>query len=411
MRLDLVVDNAGPTLNVTGSFTAFSATFGSFSTSQSVGFNGAHLTTNVVWKPGAGLQVSLDNSNFFDSVTATISGGNTSGSVYMRIKNNTAVGSGSGNLSGTTAGISAVNIPYTYTVNSGGTPTLTVTGTFSAFSSTPSVPSTAQTVTVSGSNLTADCPISAPTGFEVSLDGTNFAGSKNVVRSGSGLTGQPVTVWGRMAALSSSPSNGNMTFSSTGASSVTLAMTGTVTPGTPDDTITVKIRDSVHSEAAYTANNTNNWTPTGAVPSSLTSPNLKYKTGSQSPVSITISGLNDIFLNSGFGSSNTLGLPQQAFNASAYGTSTTLTLTLNNIPNGTWQFEILSATNSSFQAHYNEQIASGATSTTVDARDNTSSMPPLTITVTGNTATFTITGTGGNTFCILDYIRMRKINS
>lgn len=112
------------------------------------------------------------------------------------------------------------------------TPSLTVTGTFSAFTTTSGTPSTAQTVTVSGANLTAGCTVTAPTGFEVSLDNSSYGSSKSITQSGTGLASQPVTVYTRLAAADAAGSySGNVAFASAGATTQNVAASGTVSSG------------------------------------------------------------------------------------------------------------------------------------------------------------------------------------
>lgn len=111
-------------------------------------------------------------------------------------------------------------------------PTLAITGSMSAFSTTSGTPSTAQTVTVSGTNLTAGCTVTAPTGFEVSLDNSSYAGSKSISQSGTGLASQPVTVYTRLAAADAAGSySGNVSFASTGATTQTTPVSGSVSSG------------------------------------------------------------------------------------------------------------------------------------------------------------------------------------
>lgn len=113
-------------------------------------------------------------------------------------------------------------------------PTLSVTGTMSAFSTTTGTASAAQTVTVSGTNLTAGATITWPTGFEGSLNGTTYASTQNISLSGSNLAGQPVTVYTRLAAADAVGSySGNVAFTSTGAATQNVAVSGTVSSAGP----------------------------------------------------------------------------------------------------------------------------------------------------------------------------------
>ncbi len=84
----------------------------------------------------------------------------------------------------------------------------------------------AQTYTVSGTNLTADIIVTAPTGVELSTDGTDFSTSLDLPESGG--TVAATTVYARIAA---SPGivgsiSGNITDTSSGASEADVSVTG-----------------------------------------------------------------------------------------------------------------------------------------------------------------------------------------
>ena len=114
------------------------------------------------------------------------------------------------------------------------TPTLTVSTTsLTAFTYTESNgPSTAQNFTVSGSDLTADVTVTAPTNFEVcDTENGTYSSSMSITASG---TLAETTVYVRMAAgLSANTYSGDLTVASTDATSQTVALSGEVTPNTP----------------------------------------------------------------------------------------------------------------------------------------------------------------------------------
>ena len=98
--------------------------------------------------------------------------------------------------------------------------------TLSAFSTTAGTASAAQTFTVTGANLSADVTVTAPTGFEVATNGTDFAGSKILTQSGGSASG---TISVRIAAATAQGSpSGNVTLASTGATTANVAVSGTV---------------------------------------------------------------------------------------------------------------------------------------------------------------------------------------
>lgn len=120
-------------------------------------------------------------------------------------------------------------------------PTLsTSTSTLTNFTNTSGVASVSQNFTLSGTNLTASAVVSAPTGFEVSLNNSSFSSTVTAVQSGGTLTGQPVTIYVRVAAATPAGSpTGNVVITSTGASTRNVGVTATVSSGTATLSTTV----------------------------------------------------------------------------------------------------------------------------------------------------------------------------
>ena len=69
------------------------------------------------------------------------------------------------------------------------TPTITGAATASAFTTTYGTASTAQSFSISGSNLTADLVATAATGFEVSSDGSTYGNTATFTQSGGSASG------------------------------------------------------------------------------------------------------------------------------------------------------------------------------------------------------------------------------
>ena len=112
-----------------------------------------------------------------------------------------------------------------YTMPPPAGPTITVAGTpLSAFSSQPGVPSAAQTYTVSGSALTEDIVITAPTDFEISTDGSNYFSSRTLIQSG-GSVGT-TTIYVRFNRSTEGTSNGNVIHTSAAATTRNVAVSG-----------------------------------------------------------------------------------------------------------------------------------------------------------------------------------------
>jgi hypothetical protein len=106
-------------------------------------------------------------------------------------------------------------------------PTLSTTGTLSAFNTIVGTPSTSQSFTVSGANLSGNAAITAPTGFEVSSDDSTFGPTASLTPLGGVLTDAPVYV--RIAGSAAvGPVSGNISVAATGATTQNVAASGTV---------------------------------------------------------------------------------------------------------------------------------------------------------------------------------------
>ena len=103
---------------------------------------------------------------------------------------------------------------------------ITTISELTTFNSQPGVPSEYQTYTVSGSSLTADILINAPTGFEVSLDGLTFSPSLSLSQIDGVVN--PVTVAVRMVSSDPGPQSGLISHTSVGATQADVAVTGEV---------------------------------------------------------------------------------------------------------------------------------------------------------------------------------------
>jgi len=118
-------------------------------------------------------------------------------------------------------------------------PVISVTGTLSAFETVAGTASQYQSYSVSGTNLTADITVTAPSGFELSKTelGT-YTGSLTFSPTGGTVSAQSVYV--RIAASAPAGSvSGNITHTSTNATQVDLEVSGTVYKLEPSDHVTM----------------------------------------------------------------------------------------------------------------------------------------------------------------------------
>ncbi|WP_438972235.1 LamG-like jellyroll fold domain-containing protein, partial [Polaribacter sp.] len=132
------------------------------------------------------------------------------------------LGSGStGNVVVTTPGGEATS-SSTFTFNPG----ISVNATLNTFNSCLGSNSESQSFTASGSNLTGDILIAALSGYEFSTDDSNYSNTLTLAQTSG--TVSSTTVYVRLIGDSSGTPSGNITLSSTGATSQTIAVSGVV---------------------------------------------------------------------------------------------------------------------------------------------------------------------------------------
>ena len=102
------------------------------------------------------------------------------------------------------------------------TPTITGAATSSVFTTTYGTASSAQNFSVSGSNLTGNLVATAPAGFEVSSDGTNYGSTATFGQSGGSASGTLRVRLAATAAASGGYNSQNIVLASTGATSVNV---------------------------------------------------------------------------------------------------------------------------------------------------------------------------------------------
>jgi len=102
----------------------------------------------------------------------------------------------------------------------------TSVSTLEPFSTPLGSPSTPQTYTVSGGLLTNDILITAPTGFEISDDGTTYNNGVTLNQSGGSVTSR--TIYVRLTGAIEDDYSGNITHTSTGATQKDVAVSGKV---------------------------------------------------------------------------------------------------------------------------------------------------------------------------------------
>jgi Leucine rich repeat/Leucine Rich Repeat len=122
------------------------------------------------------------------------------------------------------------------TVNAAAPPTITtgsVTGTITACAGTASVSPAVQRFLVSGANLTTDIVATAPTGFEISINFRNGYGASVTLPQSNGSVATR-RLYVRSAAAATGTVSGNVSLTSTGATTINIPVTGTIIASSPD---------------------------------------------------------------------------------------------------------------------------------------------------------------------------------
>jgi hypothetical protein len=167
-----------PTLNTSTSvMNSFGdVTNGATSATQTYTLTATNLTSPVTVAIPAPFEVSKDGTTFSNSIEYTVAELTTSKTVRVRFKPATGInGTKFGTI--THSGFPNINVSVSGT-EIGNLSTLTATPTSLTFGTLNNgANSTAQTYTLTGTNLTADVTVTAPTNFQVSKDGITFSGN------------------------------------------------------------------------------------------------------------------------------------------------------------------------------------------------------------------------------------------
>lgn len=338
------LSNTG-TISVSGSITAFSSCSGIASSAQSTTVSGICLSNNINTAAPTGFEVSLDGSTWANSATITQNSGSASATLYVRMKALSSSPS-NGNITLSSTGANSVTIALSGTVNICTSVAATPTS-LSGFATCFGTASTHQTTSVSGSGLTANMVLTAPTGYEISLSsGSGFASTLTLTQSSG--TVAATTIYVRLSASAAAgAANGNITISSTGASDALVALSGTVN-AIPTVTITAPAAICTPSTvdltaAAVTAGSTASLTYTywtnSATTTSLTTPAAVTTSGTYYIQGTTAAGCSStssvlVTINDPI-TAVTLAVNQQPCGSSATG-SATVTLTGGIATNYAW---------------------------------------------------------------------------
>jgi len=205
------------------------------STTQTFSISGSNLTANISIAASTDYEISLSQaSGYTTPLTLTQSGGTVAATtIYVRLKAGLAAGNyNSEVITASSTGATNQTVTCSGSVSST-TPTISVNpATLTGFTYvTGSGPSATQTFSISGTNLTANISIAAPTNYEISLtQASGYTTPLTLTQTGGSVAA--TTVYVRLkAGLAAGDYNGELiTASSTGATNQTVTCSGTVTP-------------------------------------------------------------------------------------------------------------------------------------------------------------------------------------
>lgn len=250
LPLSAGLTGATPTISSVSSFTNFAPL-----TTQTYTIHGGQLSSDLVITPPANYQVSANGgTNWFDNASPLTlpqtSGVVAATTITVRL-NVGSPGNYSGDILHTSTGAPDVNIPVT----SQPPPSVDVTASLTPFSQVIGSPSDEQTYTISGADLTGDITITPPADYEVSADGTTWFTNDSplILAHSSGVIGV-TTIHVRLNASALGTHNGNIVHTTSDATDVTVAVTGsTVLPGPPEITITADLSSFTHTVGVASA--------------------------------------------------------------------------------------------------------------------------------------------------------------
>lgn len=238
------------------SISGFASNAGTASAAQNLEVSAVGLTADVTVTAPTGYEVSVDGGTTFGS-PKTITKANIDGktvTVQVRLAATAAEGAANGDLTIASTGATDKTVALSGLVAGANTPIISKNGSFTAFSNEAGTASASQSITVSGSKLTADITATAPTGFEISLDNTSFSSSVTLSQTGGNVSNVTVHVRVAAATAGGTPS-GNVSFTSTGATQLDVAVSATVTAPVPVKTIK-ELREAVNANGVPTTTGT-----------------------------------------------------------------------------------------------------------------------------------------------------------
>ncbi len=291
-----------PEITITGTLSNFSQVIGAPSSTQTYTVSGINLNEDIIITPPAGYEVSANGgTNWFNNsspLTLTSTSGVVGNTTITVRLNAASAASYTGNITHISAGAASQNVAVNGSA-ANPPPAISTTGTLSAFTQTIGAPSAMQTYTVSAINLTANVTVTPPAGYEISANaGANwFTNANPLVLTGTGGTLATTTITVRLNAGAAGNYNGNISHTSSGATTQNVAVSGSaVNP--PVITATANLASFAQTIGAASAPQTFTVQGSNLVAAVIITPPVNYEVslnnidwfGSSNPLSITTGG-------------------------------------------------------------------------------------------------------------------------
>ena len=214
--------------NAAGSSFALTATGSNFYPASVINWNGSARTTTYV--NATTLTTIITAAEIATAGTATVS-----------ITNPTPGG-------GTSSS-------QTFTINANVSPTIAVTSSLTNFVGEALSPSTSQSYTVAGSNLTNNIIVTASSNYQVSSDNASWSSAITINQSGGSVAS--TTVYVRLNAATSGTYSGTITHTSTGAGDQTVNLNGSAISAVPTTQSALSVTAATANSLSFSMNGGN----------------------------------------------------------------------------------------------------------------------------------------------------------
>jgi endonuclease I len=221
---------ATASLAVNVSSLTFNTNQGNASAEQSYTITGSNLTGNVTVTAPTNFEISLSpSSGYSATLNITPSSGSVNTVIYVRIKSSASSGTlGAANITNASAGVTTANVSVSGTVIAIGSPFISLSATSLSFTTIQGSASPSKNYTVTGSNLTGNVTVTAPTNFEISLSANSgYSATLSLIPTTGSLN---IVIYMRISAVAplGSLSAANVTHTGGGATTANLAVSGNV---------------------------------------------------------------------------------------------------------------------------------------------------------------------------------------